>query len=149
MLSNTNNDRASHGRCKKPLPHKAFLPVLERVSHVKKPRVAHRGDTRHAKPISLAGMGARSKPEHVREAHEGKIRARWKLGRLLRQIERPPAGRPKIGHPVTNFVKWATKELGLAKATLVDAQRIGAMPEPKLEQALARYRGAPVGASVS
>lgn len=82
------------------------------------------------------------KPEQVREANEGKIRARHKLGRLLAKIERG-AGRPNnSGGRRPNF-KAFLKGLELAATSAKEAQRIGALPVPKLEQALAPYRGTP------
>lgn len=80
------------------------------------------------------------KPEQVREANEGKIRARHKLGRLLAKIERK-TGPKNLSHGETNsFRKWL-KGIGLDKSRAVDAQRIGAMPDAKLDKVLAQYRG--------
>jgi hypothetical protein len=68
------------------------------------------------------------------------MRARWKLGRLLAAVERGTAGRPRVdgnadqaGH---NF-RGVLEQIGLANTDAVRAQRIGALPEPELEKALA------------
>lgn len=82
------------------------------------------------------------KPDEVREANEGKIRARWKLGRLLREIERGagPGRGKKVSVGLTSF-RDLLRQIGLDRQTALESQRIGTMPEPKLEQSLARYRG--------
>lgn len=55
---------------------------------------------------------------------------------------RGKAGRPtESTTPRSSFWKWTKEELRLEAPRVVDAQRIGALPEPKLEQALKPYRG--------
>jgi N6-adenosine-specific RNA methylase IME4 len=83
-------------------------------------------------------------PEQVREANEGKIKARWKLGRLLSQIEKGtgPGRGKKVSHGEKSFSLMALyRQWDLDKTRASEAQRIAAMPEPKLEGALAKYRG--------
>jgi N6-adenosine-specific RNA methylase IME4 len=79
------------------------------------------------------------KPEQVREANEGKIRARWKLGRLLAQIER--AKHPGKGKVASASLTSLLKQIGLDRQTAMESQRIGAMPKPKLDKAFEPYRG--------
>jgi N6-adenosine-specific RNA methylase IME4 len=83
------------------------------------------------------------KPEQVREANEGKFRARWKLGKLLAQIERGKAGRKgkKNVSVSQTYFRALLKELALDKSVALDAQRIGAMPEPRLLKVFEPYRG--------
>jgi hypothetical protein len=63
------------------------------------------------------------------------IRARWKLGRLLRQIEKGKTG-PKGKEIITSHggkqLMALYKEWGLDKNRASEAQRIGTLPEPKL-----------------
>jgi N6-adenosine-specific RNA methylase IME4 len=84
------------------------------------------------------------KPEQVREANEGKIKARHKLGRLLAMFVRGtgPGRGKKMSSGWTSFRAYL-KQLALNKTIAMDAQRIGAMPEQKLEKVLAQYRGTP------
>lgn len=79
------------------------------------------------------------KSEQVREANEGKIRARWKLGRMLAKIER--AKHPGKGKLASSGFTSVLGKLGLTKQTAVAVQRVGALPPPKLESTLAHYRG--------
>jgi hypothetical protein len=72
----------------------------------------------------------------MRPINEARMRARWKLGRALKAVQREPEGRPKNTVQVVNsFWKWVTKQLGLERATVVEAQRIGTLPEDKLIKA--------------
>jgi N6-adenosine-specific RNA methylase IME4 len=83
------------------------------------------------------------KPEQIREANEGKLWARWKLGRLLAKVERGrPGGRASTttGRK-SSFWKWAKDDLGLQAPRVVEAQRIGTLPESNVEKTLAQYRG--------
>lgn len=77
--------------------------------------------------------------EQVREANEGKVRARWKLGQMLAEVERAPA--PGKGKMTSTGLTSLLKRLDLTKQTAMKAQRIGALPEAKLNAALAHYRG--------
>ena len=81
------------------------------------------------------------KPEQVRLANEGKIKARWKLGRLLKGVERQPAGRFNTSRAGTHSFRAYLKQLGLDKNRASEADRISALPEPKLEKAFEPYRG--------
>ncbi len=56
--------------------------------------------------------------------------ARRKLGKALAVTERGEPGRSKeIGTPRTSFFRWATSVLNLAKPRIIEAQRIGTMPD--------------------
>jgi len=82
------------------------------------------------------------KPDQIREANEGKFRARWKLGKLLAQVEKGTGpGRGKKISRSEKSLMARYKEWALDKTRASEAQRIGAMPEPKLEGALAKHRG--------
>lgn len=82
------------------------------------------------------------KPEQVREANEAKIRARHKLGQLLAKFLRGtgPGRGKKMSHGETSFRAYL-KQLELDKTRAMEAQRIGTMPDAKLEKVLAQYRG--------
>jgi N6-adenosine-specific RNA methylase IME4 len=74
--------------------------------------------------------------EEIRLANEGKLRARWKLGRLLAREARG-GGRGKV----STGLKLLFERLHLTAQTAMQAQRIGTLPEAKLVTALAAYRG--------
>ena len=61
---------------------------------------------------------------------------RWKLGRALAKVERASEdGRPKkTTNRVSGFWKWTKEKLGLEPPTVVEAQRIGAMPDLPLRR---------------
>jgi N6-adenosine-specific RNA methylase IME4 len=76
--------------------------------------------------------------DDIRRVNELRMRARWKLGRLLALVERgagPGRGQKMIqaGSSFSAFIE----SLGLPKTDALRAQRIGAMPEAELEKALA------------
>lgn len=76
--------------------------------------------------------------EDMRPVNELRMRARWKLGAALRAVEREPEGRPaKTTKLVSSFWRWAKETLGLEPPTVVEAQRISAMPEGELLSACA------------
>ena len=60
--------------------------------------------------------------------NEGKVRARWKLGRLLAKIERKQGNRTSL----SGFTKLL-EHISLTKPTALAAQRIATLPPPDLE----------------
>jgi hypothetical protein len=69
------------------------------------------------------------------------MRARWRLGQLLSEIERGAGpGRSKKGGDGRPYLKGYLLEIGLKETTAKEAQRIGALPESDLAKALARAR---------
>jgi hypothetical protein len=70
--------------------------------------------------------------------NELRMRARWKLGRLLAAMERAPGpGRgKKMSALLTSFRDFLGK-LRLDRQTALVAQRIGALPEAELDKLLA------------
>jgi hypothetical protein len=65
----------------------------------------------------------------MRPINELRMRARWKLGGALAQVERAPVGRGKKALTgLTNLLG----RLGLSKPTAMEAQRIGTMPDEEL-----------------
>jgi hypothetical protein len=85
--------------------------------------------------------------EEIRPLNEARMRARWKLGRALAEMDRQQVigpGRGKVGGKTTlsestSFRVYIT-EVGLDPRTALEAQRIGEMPEHELEKALAARR---------
>ena len=62
------------------------------------------------------------------------MRARWKLGRALKAVQREPGLRSRAGSSSSALTSLLT-ELALTRQTALEAQRIGAMPEDKLIKA--------------
>ncbi len=78
-------------------------------------------------------------PDEIRVANEGKLRARWKLGRLLAKAERThpgPRGKTDKSAGLTQLLV----RLELDRQTALEAQRIGTLPPAELEKALSFYR---------
>jgi hypothetical protein len=77
--------------------------------------------------------------DQIRQVNELRMRARWRLGILLAQVERGGAG-PGRGKKVylkgTSFRRFIG-DLGLHKNAVTAAQRIGALPETEFDKALA------------
>lgn len=73
--------------------------------------------------------------EQIRRVNALRMRARWKLGRLLAAVTRGQPAPGTASQPVTWF-RGVLEKLGLDRMTAVRAQRIGALPEPELEKAL-------------
>ena len=76
--------------------------------------------------------------EEIRPVNEMKMRARWKLGRALAEVERGdpgPAGDKDAARP---YFKDYIKSLGLKKQSAQEAQRLGTLPEDELEAAFAQ-----------
>jgi N6-adenosine-specific RNA methylase IME4 len=75
----------------------------------------------------------------IRPVNETRMTARWKLGRLLAEVERghgPGRGKKKDDdHP--SFLAYL-KQIKLDKQAAILAQRIGTLPEGELEKAFAR-----------
>jgi hypothetical protein len=82
--------------------------------------------------------------EDMRPINELRMRARWKLGGALKATERMPEGRPPKNtvQAVNSFWKWVKEQLALERATVVDAQRIGTMPDDELTKAYNEAREA-------
>jgi N6-adenosine-specific RNA methylase IME4 len=81
--------------------------------------------------------------EDMRPINEARMRARWKLGRALKAVERTAGpGRGKVEKTLSGFTSFL-KDLGLTKPTALEAQRIGAMPEDKLIKAFEQWRQRP------
>ena len=84
---------------------------------------------------------ARYSTEEIRPVNELKMRARWKLGRVLADCEReggPGRGKKKFASR-TSF-SGLLKTIGLKKVQALVAQRIGTLPESELEKAFAQAR---------
>ena len=76
------------------------------------------------------------------------MRARWKLGHRLLQIERAkpgPEGKDKE-RPVTYF-RHFLERIGLTLPRAQEPQRVGSMPESELEKAFAEAKRKPRGAA--
>ena len=74
--------------------------------------------------------------EDMRPINELRMAARWKLGRSLAAKERGgPGGRPSNKEPTTGrsgFWKWVKDVLQLEAPRVVEAQRIGCMPDEEM-----------------
>ena len=82
--------------------------------------------------------------EDMRPINETRMRARWKLGRALKAVERMPEGRPtETTTGRSSFWKWAKQTLGMEAPRVVEAQRIGTLPEEKLTKAFEQWRQRP------
>lgn len=83
--------------------------------------------------------------EEIREVNEAKMRARWRLGQLLSEIERSagPGRGKKIGSPSQSFT-GQLKNWNLESRIATLAQRIGTLPEADLERIFAVNREADV-----
>jgi hypothetical protein len=81
--------------------------------------------------------------EDMRPVNESRMRARWKLGRALAEVERRQGKRndPTSSTRLTNFGSFLEK-LGLTRQTAVDVQRLGTMPDDELAKACADARKA-------
>jgi N6-adenosine-specific RNA methylase IME4 len=79
--------------------------------------------------------------QQIRPFNEARMRARWRLGQLLAEIERGagPGRGKKEGAPRPSFRSYI-REIGLAETAAKEAQRIAALPESDLAKALARAR---------
>jgi N6-adenosine-specific RNA methylase IME4 len=77
----------------------------------------------------------------IRPVNETRMRARWKLGRLLAEVERGagPGRGKKVSHAGTSFRAYLD-ELKLNKNRAQEAQRIGTLPDCELEKAFAEAR---------
>jgi hypothetical protein len=79
--------------------------------------------------------------EEIRPVNEARMRARWRLGQLLAEIERgPPGPTPKDKGGSRPYLKTHLREIGLAATAAKEAQRIAALPESEFAKALARAR---------
>jgi hypothetical protein len=77
-------------------------------------------------------------PEEIRPLNETRMRARWKLGRLLAKIERPGFGPGRGKKKALSPLGLLMEKAGLEWPTVVEAERIGTMPDAELEKELAR-----------
>jgi N6-adenosine-specific RNA methylase IME4 len=66
-----------------------------------------------------------------------RMRARWKLGRLLREVERMPESERRRDHVDQVYMVGLLKTLKLDRRLALQAQRIGCLPEDKIEQIFA------------
>ena len=74
---------------------------------------------------------------------ELRMRARWKLGRLLAKVERKQGERTDRQTSLSGLAKsfrGYLKEIGLTSPTALAAQRIGLLPPKELEGVLAEAR---------
>ena len=77
--------------------------------------------------------------EGIRPVNEMKMRARWKLGRALAEVERGAGpGRGKKTDAARPSFMTYINSLGLKKQSAQEAQRLGTLPEDELEAALAQ-----------
>jgi hypothetical protein len=81
--------------------------------------------------------------DQIRNVNELRMRARWKLGQLLAPVERGQTigpGRGHVGETVGGarppFIAYL-EELKLKGTVAKEAQRIGALPAPEFDKALA------------
>jgi N6-adenosine-specific RNA methylase IME4 len=76
--------------------------------------------------------------DEIRPVNELRMRARWKLGQLLAEIERGhgPGRGKKMLSSLTSFRDYL-RQIKLTPPTALEAQRIGTLPEPELERAFA------------
>jgi hypothetical protein len=75
--------------------------------------------------------------DQIRNVNELRMRARWKLGQLLARVERGSGpGRGKVGADRPSFIAYL-EELKLKGTVAKEAQRIGALPAPEFDKALA------------
>ena len=73
--------------------------------------------------------------DEIRPINETRMFARWKLGRLLTEVDRGAGpGRGKEGGRRPSFKEYI-KTIGLAETAAKEAQRIGTLPELELEKA--------------
>jgi N6-adenosine-specific RNA methylase IME4 len=78
--------------------------------------------------------------EEMRPINELRMRARWKLGRALREVERASGpGRGNAEKALSGLTSLLA-ELDLTKPTALAAQRIGALPEPVLLRSFEEWR---------
>jgi hypothetical protein len=63
------------------------------------------------------------------------MRARWKLGQLLAEIDR--ATHPGKGKVMLSGLTSLLKRLGLTRPTALAAERIGSLPDEELDKAFA------------
>ena len=77
----------------------------------------------------------------IRPVNETRMRARWKLGQALANVEREagPGRGKKISSGLKSFMTFL-KSLGTTPQTAMAAQRIGTLPEIDLAKALASAR---------
>src|SRR5215831_15852377 len=76
--------------------------------------------------------------EEIRPVNELRMRARWKLGQVLAELERGHGpGRGKKAATGSPSFLGVISKLNLVKRTAQEAQRIGALPEAELEKAFA------------
>ena len=67
----------------------------------------------------------------MRPINETRMLARWKLGRALKEVVRAPHGGDN--RTITNgFWKWVKETLKIEAKRVIEAQRIGALPEEVL-----------------
>jgi N6-adenosine-specific RNA methylase IME4 len=81
--------------------------------------------------------------DQIRPVNETRMRARWKLGRLLAAVERGkpgPASPEDVSAGLKQLFGDLLKTLGLDHQTANEAERIGMLPEDDLEKALAEAR---------
>jgi N6-adenosine-specific RNA methylase IME4 len=73
--------------------------------------------------------------ETIRPVNELHMRARWRLGRVLMEVER--ASHPGKGKVASSSLTSLLRALELTKQTAQAAQRIGSLPDAELDKALA------------
>jgi hypothetical protein len=78
-------------------------------------------------------------PDQIREVIEERMRARWKLGRLLAAVARTagPGRGKKIAGTLQSFTDFVRDKLKWNTTMATEAQRIGTLPQAELEKHLA------------
>jgi N6-adenosine-specific RNA methylase IME4 len=89
----------------------------------------------HTLETAMADSGLYS-PDEMRAVNELRMKARWHLGVLLRNIERHQ-GKRTLSPGATKLTD-ELKRLGLDRQVALEAQRIACMPKAELEKELAR-----------
>jgi N6-adenosine-specific RNA methylase IME4 len=78
--------------------------------------------------------------EDMRPINETRMRARWKLGRALAEVQRDSGpGRGNIEKKLSGFTSFLA-DLGMTKPTAQAAQRIGTLPANELAKAFDQWR---------
>jgi hypothetical protein len=75
--------------------------------------------------------------EDMQPVSELRMAARWKLGKALKACERAPEGgdqRTTTTGRKSGFWRWVKETLGMEASRVVEAQRIGCMPDEEMAE---------------